>query len=358
MGEVPPFGRFCLIYRAYYALPGFTTSTGEPTNAVFGVASMLLRFLDEEAPDYAAVAFDAPGPTFRHEAFAEYKAHRPAMPDDLRTQMPMLRELVEAMGLPIYELVGYEADDLLGTLAVKAKNAGKKAIILTGDKDALQLVDNSVEVLLTRRGITLIDHYDRALVKESVGVEPEQVVDWKALVGDPSDNIPGVPGIGPKTAERLLGEFGSIEALLEGIERVRGRNRERLEENREILQLSKQLSQIETEAPVELDWEKAKFDIPVTEALFALFRRLEMARLIDDAQKRYGQAAADIVEALESSAPRDEELDIRVISDNEAAAWAADWQDRQGVALAWYRFDGDSPLETGRAGLVFVWVAG
>lgn len=347
---------FSLFYRAFHALPGFTTSSGQPTGAVFGVASMLLRFLDEEAPDYAAVAFDAPGPTFRHQAYAEYKANRPEMPDDLRAQIPILRELVEAMGLPVYELAGYEADDVLGTLATQAKHAGKKAVILTGDKDTLQLVGDSVEVLLTRRGITLIDRYDRAMVKEKIGVEPEQIVDWKALVGDPSDNIPGVPGIGPKTAARLLAEFSTVETLLERLDEVKGKNREQLEANKETLQLSKALARIETAAPIELDWEQARFSVPVNEDVLALFRRLEMARLIDDAKKRYGLPDNQPDPSSEPSEHSGaQQIAVRVIGEKEAEAWAAEWQGRKGTALVWPLFDGESPLSSGRAAMVLVW---
>lgn len=346
---------FSLFYRAFHALPGFTTSSGQPTGAVFGVASMLLRFLDEEAPDYVAVASDAPGPTFRHEAYAAYKAHRPEMPDDLRAQIPVLRELVEAMGLPIYELEGFEADDVLGTLATQAKRAGKKAVILTGDKDTLQLVDESVEVLLTRRGITLIDRYDRDLVKEKIGVEPEQIVDWKALVGDPSDNIPGVPGIGPKTAVRLLNEFSTVEALLERLDEVKGKNRERLEENKETLQLSKALARIETAAPIQLDWEQARFSIPVNENVLALFRRLEMARLIDDAKKRYGLDIQPEQSAGTSDLAETQQVAVRLIRTNEADAWASDWEERRGTALIWALYDGESPLSSKRAAVVLAW---
>lgn len=346
---------FSLFYRAFHALPGFTTSSGQPTGAVFGVASMLLRFLDEEAPDYAAVAFDAPGPTFRHQAYAEYKANRPEMPDDLRAQIPILRELVEAMGLPVYELAGYEADDVLGTLATQAKHAGKKAVILTGDKDTLQLVDESIEVLLTRRGITLIDRYDRDLVKEKIGVEPEQIVDWKALVGDPSDNIPGVPGIGPKTAVRLLNEFSTVEALLERLDEVKGKNRERLEENKETLQLSKALARIETAAPIQLDWEQARFSIPVNENVLALFRRLEMARLIDDAKKRYGLDIQPEQSAGTSDLAETQQVAVRLIRTNEADAWASDWEERRGAALIWALYDGESPLSSKRAAVVLAW---
>lgn len=346
---------FSLFYRAFHALPGFTTSSGQPTGAVFGVASMLLRFLDEEAPDYVAVASDAPGPTFRHEAYAAYKAHRPEMPDDLRAQIPVLRELVEAMGLPIYEMEGFEADDVLGTLATQAKHAGKKAVILTGDKDTLQLVDESVEVLLTRRGITLIDRYDRDLVKEKIGVEPEQIVDWKALVGDPSDNIPGVPGIGPKTAVRLLNEFSTVEALLERLDEVKGKNRERLEDNKETLQLSKALARIETAAPIQLDWEQARFSIPVNENVLALFRRLEMARLIDDAKKRYGLDIQPEQSAGTSDLAETQQVAVRLIRTNEADAWASDWEERRGAALIWALYDGESPLSSKRAAVVLAW---
>ncbi len=203
-----------LLYRAFYALPNLTTSDGRHTNAVYGFSMMLLRLLEEERPDYCAVAFDAPGPTFRHEAYAQYKATRIKTPDELRPQGPMARSVCRALGLPLLEVPGVEADDVVGTVARRAEEAGLDVLVVTGDLDALQLVSDHVHVLTTRHGITETVRYDRAAVKERYGLEPWQIPHLKALVGDTSDNIPGVRGIGEKTAIKLLQTYGTVEELL------------------------------------------------------------------------------------------------------------------------------------------------
>ncbi len=192
-----------LIYRGYFALPPLTTSKGELVNAVFGFCSIVLRGIQDIRPDYVAVAFDLPGPTFRHEQYADYKATRQRMPDDLRDQFPKVREVVKALRLPVYELAGYEADDVIGTITVEAERRGLDTTIVTGDLDMLQLVTDHTRLMTTRSGVENTILYDPARIRERFELVPGQMIDYKALKGDPTDNIPGVPGVGEKTAAKL-----------------------------------------------------------------------------------------------------------------------------------------------------------
>ena len=203
-----------LIYRAFHAIPPLTNSRGILTNAAFGFASILLRAIADASPQRAIVAFDAPGATHRHERFPAYKAQRPSMPDELRSQVPLVRDLVAALGLPLLEAPGYEADDVIGTIAEQARSAGWEVLILSGDLDMLQLVGPGVSLLHTARGgADAMVTYDAAKIHERYGLTPEQIVDFKSLKGDSSDNIPGVPGVGEKTAAKLIASFGSLTAL-------------------------------------------------------------------------------------------------------------------------------------------------
>ena len=204
-----------LIYRGYFALPPLTTSKGELVNAVFGFCSIVLRGIADIRPDYVAVAFDLQGPTFRHEQYAEYKATRQRMPDDLRDQFPKVREVVKALRIPVYELAGYEADDVIGTITVDAERRGLETTIVTGDLDMLQLVTDHTRLMTTRSGVENTILYDPARIAERFDLVPGQMIDYKALKGDPTDNIPGVPGVGEKTAAKLIREFGTLEALYE-----------------------------------------------------------------------------------------------------------------------------------------------
>ncbi|HWP62203.1 MAG TPA: 5'-3' exonuclease H3TH domain-containing protein, partial [Candidatus Binatia bacterium] len=209
-----------LIYRAYFALPPLTTSRGELVNAVFGFCSIVLRAIADVRPTYLVAAFDLPAPTFRHEQYAAYKATRLEMPADLRDQLPKVRQVVEALNVPIYEQAGYEADDVIGTLTREAEARGLESWIVTGDLDMLQLVTERTRLVTTRSGVENTVVYDPAKVAERYGLRPDQMVDFKALKGDPTDNIPGVPGVGDKTAARLIAQFGSLDALYEHLEEV------------------------------------------------------------------------------------------------------------------------------------------
>ena len=276
---------YSLIHRAYYALPSLTTSSGEPSNAVYGFTTMLLALLDEEQPDYVAAAFDRAGPTFRDEVFTEYKANRESMPDDLRPQIGRVEQLLGAMNVAVYGVEGYEADDIIGTLARKAGDRGLNVLIVTGDRDLLQLVDDKITVLLTRKGIRDMERLDPRGVEEKLGVPPERVPDLKGLMGDASDNIPGVPKVGPKTAVQLLQQYGSLEEVLAHADEVKGKVGENLRAYREQALMSKDISTIRTDAPVEFDPDVLRRREPDYHELAALFRELEFKVLLDRLHK-------------------------------------------------------------------------
>ena len=270
-----------LAYRAYHALPpSLSTSKGELTNAAFGFTSMLLNVLRDEKPDYIAVAFDV-GKTFRHEEYKEYKAHRAAMPEELRTQLERIRQIVEAMGIPIIEVEGYEADDVLGTLAKKASEQGLETLIVTGDTDAFQLVGRGVKVLTSRRRFSDTVVYDEAGIEARYGLKPWQLIDYKALVGDATDNIPGLRGIGPKTATKLLRRYGTLEGIYEHLDEIESKRvRQALAEGRERAFLNKRLVTIVTDAPLKLDLEACRRKAFDRQRVMQLFRELEFRSLV------------------------------------------------------------------------------
>ena len=216
-----------LMYRAFHALPPMDAE-GVPTNALHGFLSMLLRVIREFAPRYCVVAFDEHGPTFRHELYGEYKAGRSPMPDELREQFPLIRELLSLMGIGVISLEGFEADDLMGSVSRQCHEQGIGSLLVTGDRDALQLVEEGVSLLFTKKGISETVMFTPASVQEVYGILPAQVTDWKGLTGDSSDNIPGVPGVGDKTAVRLLKEYGSLENILTQSEQIKGKLGENL----------------------------------------------------------------------------------------------------------------------------------
>ena len=270
-----------LVYRGYFALPPLTTSDGTLVNAAFGFLQIVLRGMQDLKPDYAIVSFDVGKPQFRFDAYPEYKAGRPSMPDDLRTQFPLVRELCQMMGMPIRELEGYEADDVIGSLAQQATREDVDTYIVSGDLDGLQLVDDHVRLLTTRMGVASTVIYDPAKVMDRYGLRPDQMLDYKALKGDTSDNIPGVPGVGEKTAVSLLQQFGSLDAIYEGLGEVKGKLRERLDEHRASAFLSRQIGRIVTDLPVELRLDEARTGRYDRRAVAQRFRELEFRSLID-----------------------------------------------------------------------------
>ncbi|HZD60632.1 MAG TPA: DNA polymerase I, partial [Anaerolineae bacterium] len=272
-----------LVYRAFFALPTtLATSSGQVTNAVYGFTSMLIKLLKEERPDVVIVAFDRAAPTFRHDHFQEYKAHREPMPNDLISQFPVVKDVLKALRIPIYEMDGYEADDILATLASKAEAESDDVVIVTGDKDAFQLVDDHISIMTTKKGISDIVIYDRQKVEEKYGVSPERVADFLGLKGDPSDNIPGVPGIGEKTAAKLIQKFGSVENLIANVDGIENKRwRDMIAENVAEAELSKRLAILDRDVPIDVDFEECRFGRWDEEQVRKLFSKLEFFSLLD-----------------------------------------------------------------------------
>ena len=303
-----------ILYRAFHALPiTLTTPDGKPVNAVYGFIRMLLKVISDLKPTHLAVAFDRPKPTFRKKLFKDYQAKRPKAPDDLIAQIDLVHQVVEAMEIPIYEKDGFEADDVIGTLAKQALRSGTKffvavdrpsassglitsskkfapsprlldVIIVTGDKDILQLVDENTRVYMPIKGLSLSRLYGKKDVKEKFGIESEQMVDYKALIGDPSDNYPGVNGVGPKTAVELLKNFGTLEKIYGKITHVHNFVNERvfraLKQDKEQAELAKKLAKIVTNVPVKLDLKKAQLGNLDKSKVRKLFEKLEFKSLI------------------------------------------------------------------------------
>lgn len=280
-----------LINRAFYALPPLTTKEGHHTNAIYGFVTMLLKVMEDYKPDYIGVAFDKKAPTFRHKEFTEYKAGRKKMPPELAEQMEPLKEVLDAFNIYRIETEGFEADDLIGTLAKHCEEKGFESLIVTGDRDALQLTSDCTKVLFTKKGISQLEVYDDKKVMEEYEVTPIQFIDLKGLMGDKSDNIPGVPGVGEKTAIKLLKQFGTIENLIQNTEEITAAKlREKIEVNREQAMLSKRLATIITNVPVDInlgDLKKGEID---HEKLMELFRLYEFNSLIPRIKKNIEQS--------------------------------------------------------------------
>ncbi|HEY3377648.1 MAG TPA: DNA polymerase I [Armatimonadota bacterium] len=337
---------FSLLYRAFFAIPPLTNKQGEVTNAVYGFTTMLVKLLDTAQPDYIAVAFDMPAATFRHEAFEAYKAHRAPMPDTLRPQIPLAREVLEAMHIPMIGVEGFEADDVIGTLARQAAADGYEVLIVTGDKDALQLVDDHVHVLATRRGITDTVEYDRQAVFARYGVTPEQLPCVKALMGDPSDNIPGVPGIGEKTAGKLIAQYGSMENLLEHADEVKGKNGAALVTYAEQARQSKMLSTIHTEVPLgEFTLECCKRQPWDQERTTELFRRLDFRSLLGRLETQPVEDTAPIAELAPPTAT------MRIVDDPAELSRLADTLRALGQCVIIPVSEGPDPLRDRLVGL-------
>ena len=268
------------LFRAYHALPFLSTSRGEPSHAVFGMSTMLWKLLREDSPDYFAVAWDPPGKTFREEQFAAYKETRAPTPNDLRVQIPRVKTLFEALHVPVLEVPGFEADDVLGTVVEQVRDRPLDVVLVTSDKDMLQLVSPRVRVFSTtgRGGDRVV--YDEAAVKAKWGVEPAQIPDILALMGDSIDNIPGVPGVGEKTAAKLIGQFGSVERLYENLSLVPGKLRETLAASRKQALLSRELATVSTRVPITLDLETVRRREPDWDRLRTLWTEMEFYTLL------------------------------------------------------------------------------
>src|ERR1700716_1482765 len=279
-GRVVLIDGHSLIYRAFFALPPMSTSDGLVTNAAYGFTSMLAIVLASR-PEFAVAAFDVGAPTFRSKEYAEYKAGRRAMPADLRPQIEMVCAVLQSFSIPIHGIAGFEADDLIGTFSRIAEERGHAVTIVSGDLDCLQLVSESVEALVPRRGITDTFVYGPDQVRQRYGFEPPQLIDFKALRGDTSDNIPGVPGVGDKTASKLVQDFGTIEALLERVDELpEGRLKTSLKAHADQVRLGKRMVTIVRDVPGELELERARWTRSDYEKVRLVFDRFDFRQLL------------------------------------------------------------------------------
>jgi len=269
-----------LIHRSFHAIPPLTTPKGEQVNAVYGFANALLKAIKDEKPDYVVACFDVGKDTFRNEIYDGYKAHRKETDHALTLQIPRVKEIVEVLNIPLFAQKGVEADDLVGSLAHIANQKGIEAVIVTGDNDALQLVGDMVSVYSLRRGVTDTLTYNRAAVKEKVGVYPEQIVDYKALSGDSSDNIPGAPGIGPKTATELLGKYQTLDGIYQHLDELKERTSKILRDNKEQVYMSQELAQIKTDLQIDLSLEQADVSNFHFQNVVQLFHELDFKSLL------------------------------------------------------------------------------
>lgn len=271
-----------LIYRTYFALPKLTTTYGQLINAAYGFTLVLMKLLDEQKPDGMIIAFDTPKPTFRHKKYKEYKAQREKMPQQLIDQLPIIREIVEKYNIPSIAIEEFEADDIIGSLIAKAKNSQYKVVVVTGDRDLLQLIDKDTEVLLMQKGITKVKRYQLKSAEEMLGFLPEKVPDYIGLKGDSSDNIPGVPGIGEKTAKELIKTFGSLENILNNQDKIKKESvRNKIKEYQEQAILSRDLAIIERDMNLDIDLEDFEYKGPDYSQLRELFQKYEFKKLLD-----------------------------------------------------------------------------
>ena len=308
-----------LIHRSFHALPPLATKKGELVNAVYGFTAIILKVIKELKPDYIATAFDLPKPTFRHLEFEDYKATRPKTPEELTSQFPLVKKVVKAFNIPIFEKEGYEADDIIGTIAEKVSKEKEnlEVIIVTGDLDTLQLINKKIKVYTLKKGITDTVIYDEQAVKQRYGFGPKQLVDYKGLKGDPSDNIPGVAGIGDKTATKLIKEFGSIENLYKSIEEGKTSLPEKLKEKllqeKEIALFSKKLATIQKDVPLNFDLEKCRLEDYDKEKVIKLLKELEFRSLINrlpqSEQERKELENKTEVSPLDLSKQREKEIE-------------------------------------------------
>ncbi|MFH0794276.1 MAG: 5'-3' exonuclease H3TH domain-containing protein, partial [bacterium] len=277
-----------LLFKAYFAIRSLTSPKGVPTNAVFGFVKMIQKLIRDRKPTHCLAVFDSAGPTFREEIYEDYKANRPPPPDDFIVQEPYVEKWLKAQGIARMALPGFEADDLIGTLARQASHKGFAVMIVSADKDLFQLVDDNVKLL--RFLADDMQVYDAQMVKEKMGVTPEQIIDYLALTGDTSDNIPGVPSIGPKSASVLLAEFGSLDGIYAHLEQIkREKQRQVLQDNHDKALLSRQLSTINCESPVKLDLGKwSGHTRPDVKALSGLYEELGFRSLLEDLRRADG----------------------------------------------------------------------
>ena len=269
-----------IINRAFYPLPDMTNSEGLHTNAVYGFTRMLFKIIDDYKPTHISVAFDKKAPTFRHKEYADYKAGRKKMPDELGQQLQPLKELLDAFNIHRMEMAGYEADDLIGTVAKMGEDNDFEVYIVTGDKDAIQLASNKTTTLITKKGVGEVEEYNYDSVVERYEMTPTQFIDLKGLMGDKSDNIPGVPGIGEKTGIKLIKEFSSIENIIENIDQLKGSVKKKIEENKEQAIFSKKLATIIRDVPIEISLDELSYGDYDKKAVIEEFKKFGFTTLI------------------------------------------------------------------------------
>ena len=296
-----------LLFRAYFAMRPMVTSKGMHTQGVFAFVNMLGKIISDYEPSHIAVAFDLKGGTFRHDVYKDYKAGRLKTPPELLSQIPLMHDVLEAMNIAVLEVPQYEADDIIGTIAARAETDGLDTLVISGDKDELQLVGPHVNVLINKRGMSEFDLYDEAAMLERYGLTPKQFIDLKGLMGDSSDNIPGVPGIGEKKGIALLEQYGTLENLIDHADEVKGKMGEKLRDNIEVARMSKWLATINTNAPVEFEWKDLEYTDPDMEKLIAIYTELEFNSFIKKLQS--GMSVSDGASGVVSSGDFSEELD-------------------------------------------------
>lgn len=327
-----------LANRAFYAIPLLSNQQGIFTNAAYGFTNMLFRIIEEQKPCHLAVAFDKTKAHVRLAEYAEYKANRKGTPEELRGQFAIIKEILAALDIPVVELEGYEADDLIGTLVRRAEALGWNCLIYTGDRDALQLISPQTVVALTKRGITDVEVVDMAALQDKYQLKPAQIIDLKGLMGDSSDNIPGVPGVGEKTALKLLWEYGSVEKVLDNLDKVKGKLGENLKANQDKAVLSKKLATIITDVPVELDMAECVLSEPDYPKLLQLFKELEFKNLIKTVSDKISMQPG-LVETIPNGFTEPKEI-VRITDGVELQKFV---EGLEGLAAVYLEFSGHNP---------------
>lgn len=328
---------FC--YRAYYAIRSLANSKGFPTNAIYGFVTMLNKIIQSESPHYLAVCFDLKGPTFRHKKFAEYKVHRKPMPEDLLVQLPVIKKMLDAYHIQIYEKEGFEADDIIGTIATRAAGEGITTFIVTGDKDALQLVSPNIKVYSTHKEGLI---YDEKAIEDRYGVKPESIVEIMALMGDAIDNVPGIPGIGEKTAVELIARFRTLDNLLNNIDSLKSEAKKKMiKENIESARMSRELATIDTDVEIDLDFNKMRLKSPDADRLLEIFKELEFRKLTEEfAPSKAPEGKYEVIATKK-------DFDALCHSLKKHKEWALDFETT-----------GVDPMHCDMVGLSFCWVNG
>jgi DNA polymerase-1 len=360
--------------RAFYALPLLSNSSGLHTNAVLGFTTMLLKLLEEEKPTHFLVAFDAGKVTFRHEGYEEYKGKRAKTPPELSEQFPLIRDLVRSFGIAQYELPGYEADDIIGTMTLKADKEGMEVLVVSGDKDMLQLASDNVTILITRKGVSEVERFDPQHIQDTYGLVPRQIIDLKGLMGDSSDNIPGIPGVGEKTALKLLHEYGSVEGVLDNTANISGKMKQKIEENADSAKMSKDLATILRDIPCDLGWDELGYNGYDGPTLAGMFRKLEFKSLLqkmdfsssnDSAGDGAGDASAqgagggvaaggaDSAAGVDAVSTKPIAVAARVLRADELAGFAAQLAAASGEQALHVEVVGDNPHRATALGLAF-----